>query len=809
MEGELRRVRISHLPHSASLIAHTRLTLSFLSGQVSGDLQRAGRDVSLTQDERTKELELVTTQLERVTRRAADERDTLEKALDAARESAGAGHVNSDDGGANGVSSSGWRLANSENELRKAQESLTSEREETGRLRGELERAQTQLNVARETSQRAARSDLPGVVAALEAEVKRLAKTHAAEIANSAEVWEVETKRVHNKHASELRHQKDVGEVETRRAEMLGKSARAETDGAKAEVGRLELERLAMQNELKRLESEVKRLRSELRHAEEVLMEESKKTTAASALAAAEIAAATAAMTAAAAKERGNDESAEIARLKNIAEKNAKSFALVTDELAEVTKQLTVSQRSVHVTETAKEQAEAQLRAAQKKTVDALEAETAMAATKNRKAVEVLEARAATALVAHKRTVVALEEEASLAATTAARLHKNAIAALDAEALVSASEYKKTLTQLDIDFAEKHKGALAAAEVESDKATVAHRALLESTEAELVELASKHKKELADLRAELNLVQGEASRRAQKLQALGAAGEDDKADKTRLAADVTRLRAALLETESALEASNARVLAAEQGRDASNEKSSVSEEGGNLAASEARAKAAEEALAESTIKVRGLKTEFSESEQALDTTKMKLATLRWRLLGGSRGGGDEQTVAPPPPAQTANAIDPETLRLMRQEICDKDDTMDALSRTVTRLEACLGAEIETSQVRPPGVSQIQAHCGGHTRTRRAHYLCPYSYQKGLFTSALTVYSYTLRKTDTFRSQPQKRVVALEDSLSELTILRRDCSDSDKRAAAANKRAETSSETSAFLVSISHLPHSAD
>jgi hypothetical protein len=250
-------------------------------------------------------------------------------------------------------------------------------------------------------------------------------------------------------------------------------------------------------------------------------------------------------------------------------------------------------------------------------------------------------------------------------------------------------------------------------------------------------------------------------------------------------------------------------LAAEQGRDASNEKSSVSEEGGNLAASEARAKAAEEALAESTTKVRGLKTEFSESEQALDTTKMKLATLRWRLLGGSRGGGDEQTVAPPPPAQTANAIDPETLRLMRQEICDKDDTMDALSRTVTRLEACLGAEIETSQVRPPGVSQIQAHCGGHTRTRRAHYLCPYSYQKGLFTSALTVYSYTLRKTDTFRSQPQKRVVALEDSLSELTILRRDCSDSDKRAAAANKRAETSSETSAFLVSISHLPHSAD
>ena len=94
-----------------------------------GDLQRRGRDASLAHDETAAELESVSEQLERVKRRAADERESLERALETARSAAAAAALG-DDAAAGATTS--WRVASLENELRKASESASAEREETG-----------------------------------------------------------------------------------------------------------------------------------------------------------------------------------------------------------------------------------------------------------------------------------------------------------------------------------------------------------------------------------------------------------------------------------------------------------------------------------------------------------------------------------------------------------------------------------------------------------------------------------------------------------------------------------------------------
>ena len=80
-----------------------------------GDLQRRGRDLSLAQDETAQELLSVSEQLERVKRRAADERESLERALETARAAANA-RVDEAAAGSN----TSWRVASLENELRKA-----------------------------------------------------------------------------------------------------------------------------------------------------------------------------------------------------------------------------------------------------------------------------------------------------------------------------------------------------------------------------------------------------------------------------------------------------------------------------------------------------------------------------------------------------------------------------------------------------------------------------------------------------------------------------------------------------------------
>ena len=723
--------------------------------RVSGDLQRRGRDVSLVQDETQKELAEVSEQLERVKRRANDERETLEKALEAARLAAAAMH--GEDGAASATSS--WRVANLENELRKASESLTNEREETGRLRGELDRISEQLKVARETSAVAAKSDLPGVVAALEAEVKRLAKTHAAELKNALELSEVEAQRVANLHKSELRHQKDLGEIETRRAEMLAESARAETDGVRAELSRLEQERVEQRLEVARLETEVKRLRGELRHAEEVLAEESKKTAAVSALAAAEVTAATAAMTAAAA--RGDDEAygkrrAEIERLRRDAEDNASILESFKDQIEKLKVELESKKRAVLVAEAARDETTASLeielaaqqkkhdkavleaieetkeesRRAHKKACDTLEAEHALADMGHRKALEVLEAEQVKTTAKHKAQMAELEAETTAAMSVASQAHKNAIAALEAESAKTAKEHKTRLQehesqieQLEFDFQKKHKNVIADYEEETAKATSAHRAQLEQLDLEAAKLSSKHRAEISELQSELERVKSEASRHERMLQTHKQFGDDEKSDKERLAGETSRLRAALTDAELALEASNARDAAAEA-------RSSVSEAGGAAAAADARARVAEEQLGESESKIRGLKTELKDVHEELEKTKLKLATLRWRLLGGARSGDD--TPAPAPPAAPTGA-DPEQLRSARQEVMNRDEKIDLLGRTVKRLEAELDAEMGTSR---------------------------------------------------------QRRVALEEAETALAVARRDSTDADARAMAANKRADS-------------------
>jgi len=546
-----------------------------------GDLQRRGRDLSLAQDETAQELLSVSEQLERVKRRAADERESLERALETARAAANA-RVDEAAAGSN----TSWRVASLENELRKASESASAEREETGRLRAELERLSEQLKVARETTAAAARSDLPGVVASLEAEVRRAAQKSAAEKKHAAELAAVETARVADLHRSELKHQKDLGAAEVKRFEALAKSARAETDGVRAE--------------LSRLEAETTRLARDLRKAESSLAEESMRTAAAAATAQAEVKAAAAAATMAAAK---GDEKAEAARRAEVekvrrdAEASARAAA---EALRETKSELELKKRALVAAETARDDAKAALEATtqkllkkhrkdmdaaleeagesaereKKRAMEGLRADAAEATAELEKAIEGLRADAAKAAAAHKVATDRLEAEAAKAAAAHEKAMDDLESELKAEAAKAAAAHKKAMDEFEAEAARAaaaHKSATAALEAEhataAAAAAAAHKSAIaaletESSETKTRDLVKKHKKELdaaleeAGERARLEKkkaidgLEAEAAKTAAAHRAVVAALEAENATAAATASAAHKSAIAALETDA-------------------------------------------------------------------------------------------------------------------------------------------------------------------------------------------------------------------------------------------------------------------
>ena len=546
-----------------------------------GDLQRRGRDLSVAQDETAAELLSVSEQLERVKRRAADERESLERALETARAAANA-RVDEAAAGSN----TSWRVASLENELRKASESASAEREETGRLRAELERLSEQLKVARETSAAAARSDLPGVVASLEAEVRRAAQKSAAEKKHAAELAAVETARVADLHRSELKHQKDLGAAEVKRFEALAKSARAETDGVRAE--------------LSRLEQETQRLARDLRKAESSLAEESMRTAAAAATAQAEVKAAAAAATMAAAKGDEKAEAARRAEMEKVRRDAEASARAAAEALRETKSELELKKRALVAAETARDDAKAALEATtqkllkkhrkdmdaaleeagesaereKKRAMEGLRADAAEATAELEKAIEGLRADAAKAAAAHKVATDRLEAEAAKAAAAHEKAMDDLESELKAEAAKAAAAHKKAMDEFEAEAARAaaaHKSATAALEAEhataAAAAAAAHKSAIaaletESSETKTRDLVKKHKKELdaaleeAGERARLekkkaiDRLEAEAAKTAAAHRAVVAALEAENATAAATASAAHKSAIAALETDA-------------------------------------------------------------------------------------------------------------------------------------------------------------------------------------------------------------------------------------------------------------------
>lgn len=211
-------------------------------GRIRGDLHRRGAQSRSATEETARDLARVRDELAATARRLEEERqqrESLERDLGASRAAA----ERSGD--------AGWRLSAAENELKKLAEDLRAERAKVADLEPELARVTEQLRLARETVAAAAASDLPGVVASLEAEVKRVKALRDAEIKNVEEIGAAEMRRVVGLHQAEMRSLRDLGDAETERLERELKRAKA---GDAAKVADLEAEISRLAAEVERLE---------------------------------------------------------------------------------------------------------------------------------------------------------------------------------------------------------------------------------------------------------------------------------------------------------------------------------------------------------------------------------------------------------------------------------------------------------------------------------------------------------------------------------------------------------------------------
>ena len=133
-------------------------------GRIRGDLHRRGSQSRSATEETSRELARVRDELAATARRLEEERQRRERL----ERDVGASRAAADRSG-----DAGWRLSAAENEVKKLAEDLRAERAKVADLEPELARVTEQLRLARETVAAAAASDLPGVVASLEAELKR------------------------------------------------------------------------------------------------------------------------------------------------------------------------------------------------------------------------------------------------------------------------------------------------------------------------------------------------------------------------------------------------------------------------------------------------------------------------------------------------------------------------------------------------------------------------------------------------------------------------------------------------------------
>ena len=211
-------------------------------GRIRGDLHRRGSQSRSATEETSRELARVRDELAATARRLEEERQRRERL----ERDVGASRAAADRSG-----DAGWRLSAAENEVKKLAEDLRAERAKVADLEPELARVTEQLRLARETVAAAAASDLPGVVASLEAELKRVKASRDAEIKSAEEIGAAEMRRVLGLHQAEMRSLKDIGDAETERLERELKRAKA---GDAAKVADLEAEISRLAAEVERLE---------------------------------------------------------------------------------------------------------------------------------------------------------------------------------------------------------------------------------------------------------------------------------------------------------------------------------------------------------------------------------------------------------------------------------------------------------------------------------------------------------------------------------------------------------------------------